>query len=456
MSLPYEQLAAIRLGYGLSPRRPLPSDPAQVARLVAQAGPEPDGITLDKVREWQSEGQQLAQVARNGTKEQNKASRMHKQRLRGLFQAAVLHRFARAVDDPTGFGERLVWFWADHFTVAGGSIYFNLMSDAIVQDAIRPHLTGKFADMMFAAETHPAMLRYLDQTRSVGPNSMLAKSRPKQSLGVNENLAREMIELHSMGVGADYTQQDVEELARLLTGLTYNPRQPTVFRAGRAEPGAETVLGETYGGKGKASLGDIRAVIGSLATQEATARHIARKMAVHFVADDPPQGLVDRLAGVFSDTGGDLGAMNLALAQAPELEQTLRAKMRQPFEFLVASMRGLGMTGQQVDALRPAALRRHLLNPMAIMGQPWAAPDGPDGWPEKASDWASPQGIAMRINWAMTSPPELLGQLPDARDLLRDALGDTASEAVAWAVPRAESNPEGVALVLASADFNRR
>ena len=456
MPLPYEQLAAIRLGFGLSPRGQLPTDPEQVARLVSESGPEPDGITLDKLREWQSEGKALDQKARNGTKEQNKASRMHKQRMRALFQAAVLRRFARAVDDPTGFGERLVWFWADHFTVTGGSIYYNLMSDAIVQDAIRPHLAGKFADMMFAAETHPAMLRYLDQTRSVGPNSVIAKQKPDKALGLNENLAREMIELHSMGVGADYTQKDVEELAELLTGLTYNPRQPTVFRPRRAEPGAETVLGETYGGKGRASMGDIRAVIANLATQEATARHIARKMVVHFVADDPPQGLVDRLAGVFSDTGGDLGAMNLALAQAPELEENLRGKMRQPFEFLVASMRALGMTGSQVDALRPAALRRHLLNPMAIMGQPWAAPDGPDGWPERAEDWASPQGIAMRINWAMTSPPELLGQLPDARALLRAALGDTASEAVAWAVPRAESNPEGVALVLSSADFNRR
>ncbi|RJE81547.1 DUF1800 family protein [Paracoccus sp. JM45] len=456
MPLPFEQLAAIRLGFGLSPQNNIPTDPAGLARSVSASGPEQDSITLDQVRQWHREGQLLSRDARNGTKDQQKADRSHRQNMRALFNTAVLRRFARAVDDPTGFGERLVWFWSDHFTVSGGSVYFNLMSDAFVQDAIRPHLTGRFADMMFAAETHPAMLRYLDQTSSIGPNSVLARQKPDKPGGLNENLAREMIELHSMGVGAEYTQADVEQLARLLTGLTYNPRQNTVFRARRAEPGADTVLGESYGGDGKASLGDIRAVIENLATQDATARHIARKMAVHFISDTPPDALIDRLAQVFRDTDGDLAAMNLALAESPELEQGFRTKMRQPFEFLVASMRSLGMTGAQVDGLKPAALRRHLLEPMAIMGQPWAAPDGPDGWSEAAEDWASPQGIAMRINWAMTSPSDLLAELPDPRNLLRDCLGDTASEAVTWAIPRAESRTEGVALVLASADFNRR
>jgi uncharacterized protein (DUF1800 family) len=456
MQLPFEQLAAIRLGFGLSPHTEIPSDPAALAASVSASGPDTDGMTLDKVRQWHREGQILSRDARNGTKEQQKTDRSHRQNMRALFDTAILRRFARAVDDPTGFGERLVWFWSDHFTVSGGSVYFNLMSDAFVQDAIRPHLAARFADMMFAAETHPAMLRYLDQTSSIGPNSQLAKQKPDTTGGLNENLAREMIELHSMGVGAEYTQADVEQLARLLTGLTYNPRQNTVFRAKRAEPGAETVLGESYGGDGKANLGDIRAVIENLAAQDATARHIARKMAVHFISDNPPDALVDRLAAVFRDTDGDLAAMNLALVAAPELEKGFRTKMRQPFEFLVASMRGLGMTGVQVDALKPAALRRHLLEPMAIMGQPWASPDGPDGWSEAAEDWASPQGIAMRINWAMTSPAELLDGLPDPRDLLRDCLGDTASEAVSWAIPRAESQTEGVALVLASADFNRR
>ncbi len=179
-------------------------------------------------------------------------------------------------------------------------------------------------------------------------------------------------------------------------------------------------------------------------------------MAVHFVADDPPQPLVDRLAAVFVDTGGDLGAMNLTLAQAPELQQQFRQKMRQPFDFLVAAMRSLGIDGRQVRAMKPPQVQRLLLQPMTAMGQAWGSPLGPDGWPEEQAAWASPQGLAMRITWALSAPSLLADPLPDARMLLRTALGDTASEALSWAVPRAESQAEGVALILASADFNRR
>ena len=148
--------------------------------------------------------------------------------------------------------------------------------------------------------------------------------------------------------------------------------------------------------------------------------------------------------------------MNLALAEAPELRQQFRQKMRQPFDFLVAALRGLGVDGRQLRDMKPGQLQRLLLQPMTAMGQAWGSPLGPDGWPEDQAAWASPQGLAMRITWALSAPSRLTDPLPDARQLLRAALGDTASEALSWAVPRAESQAEGVALVLASADFNRR
>ncbi|ODT60554.1 MULTISPECIES: DUF1800 domain-containing protein [Paracoccus] len=455
--IPYDQLAAIRLGYGLSPRLTPPADPSGVAASVIGATqPDPQPVTLDQVRDWQQQGQVLgAEEKQGGGDEARQALRDHRQTLRAVYAEAVVTRFARAVDDPSGFGERLTWFWADHFTVTGGTIYLDLLAASLVQEAIRPHLAGRFADMMVAAETHPAMLRYLDQARSLGPNSIEARKNPDKPAGANENMAREMIELHSLGVGGAYEQGDVEQLALLLTGLTYNPRQPGVFRPARAEPGAETVLGDSYGG-GKASIDDIRAVIEALATHPDTARHLARKLAVHFVADDPPPALIERLSGVYRDTGGDLGAMNLALAKAPELRDSFRTKMRQPFEFLVASLRALGLDGAGVRALSGRDRQALLMQPLAVMGQPWAAPPGPDGWPEPAAAWASPQGLAMRITWAMTHPATLSRPLPDARAFLRTTLGDTASEALAWAVPRAESQAEGVALVLASSDFNRR
>lgn len=456
MSLPYDQLAAIRLGFGLSPRLVGPADPAAVAASVAGAAPGVDIVAMDRVREMQLELRHLLLISREGGEDEAKAYRSYRRQMNDRYVGAIVDRFARIMDDPSGFGERLVAFWSSHFAVRGGAPHANLMTAALVDEAIRPHLTGRFADMLFAAETHPAMLVYLDQVRSVGPNSVVAKRNSDKAMGLNENLAREMIELHSLGIGADYTQQDVEALARLLTGLTYTARQPEVFRPGRAEPGADIVMGRSYGNGNRASLDDIRDVIEDLASHEATARHIARKLAVHFIADNPPQSAVDRLTGVFRDTGGDLGAINLAVAEAPELSTHYRQKLRQPHEFLAASLRSLGLTGDDLRGFSRKQVQQTLLNPMAVMGQPWARPNGPDGWPEEAEAWGTPQGLAMRISWAMRQPSRLVQQLPDPREFLAAALGEAASEPLRWAVPRAESRSQGIGLVLASADFNRR
>lgn len=454
----YSELAAIRLGYGLSPLTPSPANPAEVLASVALAGPDADAVGMARVRKLQRRSSEFGRQLKTGDARARQEYDKIQRRAADLSRLATQRRIARAVADPAGFGERLVQFWADHFTVSGGNAFLRLMAAAFVDEAIRPHLGGRFEDMMFAVETHPRMLVYLNQDRSIGPNSEMAKrAKAKgQKLGLNENLAREMIELHSLGVGASYTQKDVRQLAELLTGLIYLPREQDVFRAVRAEPGAETVLGKSYGGKGPAKLDDIRAVIRDLARHPDTARHLARKLAVHFVADDPPQALIDRLAGVYLDSKGDLSAVNGALVEAPELDSHFRQKMRQPFEFMVASLRGLGLDGAGVMALEPKTSHNWLVAPLAAMGQDWGKPRGPDGWPEAAVDWATPQGLAARMDWAMRVPGRLRPELPDPRVLLDNALGQTASEALKWAVPKAESTREGVLIVLASADFNRR
>ncbi|WP_234464107.1 DUF1800 domain-containing protein [Paracoccus caeni] len=451
--LDYSKLAAIRLGYGLSPVIESPADPQALVATVAEAGPKSGDITMDVARQVQLQVKAIRDENADDRLEQQRA--LSRETLtRGARQ--VKRRLARAVRDPGGFGERLVQFWADHFTVRAGNGIETLTSSAMVTEAIRPHITGKFGDMMFAAETHPAMVLYLDQQRSVGPNSRAAQRAPNRNLGLNENLAREMIELHSLGVTADYSQEDVRELASLLTGLYYDPASPRIFLPGRAEPGAETVLGVDYGGEEPARLEDIRAVIAHLAAHEATAAHIARKMAVHFIADDPPQPLVDRLTRVFADTEGDLAAMNLTLAEAPELETHLRQKVRQPLDFMVASLRAIGLDGPDVMALTEQEVRGWLMRGLTAMGQPWSQPRGPDGWPEEAQAWATPQGIAARTDWIIRQLPRLRKDMPDPRDLMHAAFGDAASEALQWAVPKAENAREGIAVVLASAEFNRR
>ncbi|WCR05676.1 DUF1800 domain-containing protein (plasmid) [Paracoccus saliphilus] len=457
LMISYPELATIRLGYGLSSHMVQPFGPDEILAAIHQAGPDGDTVNMEQLRKLQLRTAKLRQRIKLGEKRAREAYTTERQYIVQLVRKEMQRRFARAIDDPIGFGERLVQFWADHFTVGGGPPHQRLMTACYVNEAIRPHITGNFADLMFAAETHPSMLIYLNQNSSIGPNSRAAqKAQEKRHTGLNENLAREMIELHSLGVGADYTQKDVRQLAKLLTGLTYRAMRDELFNANRAEPGPEIVLGKHYGEHGAARLSDIRAVITDLARHPDTAQHLARKLAIHFVTDQPPQSLVDRLARVYADTDGDLNAMNTELVEAPELTAFFRHKIRQPFDFMVASLRSLGVTGNEIMALKPRQFHGWLTYPLAKMGQQWGNPPGPDGWPESGENWVTPQGIAARIDWAMRIPIKLRKNLPDPRQLLQVALGDTASEALQWAVPKAETARDGVAIVLASADFNRR
>ena len=355
--------------------------------------------------------------------------------------------FARAVRSDDPYRERLVAFWADHFTVAPRNRTERALPSILVDEAIRPHVTARFADMLKAVTTHPAMLVYLNQEASFGPGSPKGK---RQKKGLNENLARELLELHTLGVGAGYTQDDVRQLAELLTGLTVG-REGFVFDAKRAEPGAETVLGVTYAGKDEAP---ILQALDDLAARPETAAHLARKLAVHFVADDPDAALVDDLAAVFRETGGDLRRVSEALAAHPKAE--IGTKARQPFDFLIASFRALGVGPDLILELEPRAFRRLILDPLQAMGQPFQQAPGPDGWPEREADWITPQGLAARISWAMQAPQRLVRPLPDPRAFLTATLGARAGEKLTWAVGAAESARDGVGLVLASPEFNRR
>ena len=321
---------------------------------------------------------------------------------------------------------------------------------ALVEDAIRPNITGSFSDLLTAATLHPAMLTYLDQSQSVGPNSFQGR---RQEKGLNENLAREVIELHSLGVGAGYGQDDVRQMAELLTGVTYDPRVGTRFEPRRAEPGPETVLGVTYDGEG---MDPVRAALGDLGRRVETAGHIARKLAVHFVSDTPDASLVAALQAAFVASDGDLMAVYTALLTHPAAWQPQAEKVRQPVDFVIASLRALGVGGADVMAMSRNLFRAKLQGAMAEMGQPWKKPKGPDGWPEDAAAWISPQSLATRITWVMQMPEKLVPTMPDPVAMMTACLADRAGETLIWAVSKAENIREGVGLVLASADFNRR
>lgn len=359
---------------------------------------------------------------------------------------------ARLVDADDSFRERLVQFWADHFTTANRSTIERPRRSAYVDDVIRPHVTGRFGSMLKAAILHPLMIEYLDQVSSIGPNSAFGLRRQR---GVNENLARELLELHTIGVKGRYSQDDVRQAALLLTGLTTTREGQLTFLVARAEPGAETVLGRTYGGNSE-KLAHIEKFLDDLAVHHMTARHMAEKLATHFVSDDPPEELVAALALIWEQTKGDLRAVSTALAQHPAAYDPTFVKARQPFEFVVASLRALGITGEKIMEWKDPLLRQTVLLPLRAMGQEWQVPQGPDGWEEGFDDWITPQGLATRIGWAMRIPSRLVKPLPDAREFVDHALAGVADDHLRAMVARAETNAEGIGIVLASPQFNRR
>jgi uncharacterized protein (DUF1800 family) len=364
------------------------------------------------------------------------------------FRTEALARLQRANMADCGYVERLVVFWSNHFCIsAGKGGLARMWAGSFEREAIRPHVLGRFADMLKAVEQHPAMLFFLDNQQSLGPDSRAGLNRNR---GLNENLAREIMELHTLGVGGGYSQDDVTSLARIITGWTYAGRQGQlgtpgtfVFNANAHQPGAQRVMGKIYEANGVAQG---EAVLADIARHPSTAKFVATKLARHFVADDPPPVLVARLTEVFIKTDGDLKALAMALLDSDEAWQAPLTKMRSPYEFLVASGRLLaqipGDPGRYLGALN-------------VLGQPLWSPAGPNGFPDSNAAWAAPEGMKLRLDIAAQIASRL-GDGIDPRALLELAAADAASEETRRTVERAESRQQALALLLMSPEFQRR
>lgn len=436
-----ESIAAFRFGYGFRAGEAPQAAEAMLADVPARARAARAGASpLEERTALYRRFVKLRRRAK-GDRQALAASREARQTIARSLETARATRVRTAVATRDPLYERLVWFWADHFSVSALGPFAEAIVPAYELDAIRPNVAGRFVDLLRAAVTHPAMLVYLGQARSVGPNSAIGQAKGR---GLNENLARETLELHTLGSGAGYTQDDVRAFAELLTGLSIGPKGRKTFRADMAEPGAEMVLGHSYGGK-TPSEADINGALADLARDPATARHIATKLAVHFVSDHPDEGLVDHVAAAWTRTDGDLMAVYAALVEHPASAAPPGAKVRQPFEFVVASLRA---APADVTGLDPVAALQRMNQPI------WRAPQ-PDGWPEHASAWISPPGLTQRIDWASTLATAIEGEV-DPRAFLDVALGDMASEETRAVARSAAERWEGIALVLASPEFNRR
>ncbi|MEL7344237.1 MAG: DUF1800 domain-containing protein [Pseudomonadota bacterium] len=450
-------IASIRFGYGpynAGARR----DAAQLSDALRAGDPlgrdyRALGLmeAMDEIRAFRLANDQR----REGEETAYLAAR---QRIRDNFLADTRKAMARIVDTDQPVRERLVWFWADHFTALPKVLPARVAAHGYIDQAIRPHITGRFGDMLKAVVKHPFMLLYLDQLESVGPNSRAGKRRNK---GLNENLAREVLELHTLGVDAAYSQTDVTQLAALFTGLTVRPGKGFQYIAAMAEPGAETVLGKAYGGD-RGRIEDVEAALDDIALHPATATHLARKLAVHFVSDTPDEDLVASISAAYSASDGDLMAAYDALFAHPSAFSNLSdqadgfEKARTPYEYMLAALTAFGASGEDIRKMSDRDLRQAIFGPMAAMGQPYWGARGPDGWPEDPAHWISPSGLATRIAWARGAAERLAPVAPDPRVFLDQALRDAAGERLRWAVGAAETKDVGLALVMASAEFNRR
>src|SRR5215468_3652272 len=362
-----------------------------------------------------------------------------------IYLAEAKARIQAALGAEIGFLERLVWFWSNHFCVSADKGNVRQICGAYEREVIRANVLGRFADMLLAVESHPAMLIYLDNARSIGPDSIAGL---RQRRGLNENLAREILELHTLGVRTVYTQDDVTRFANVITGWTVVPFRRDPVRGGEFEfnprmhePGAQTVIGKSYP---EAGLEQGRAVLAALARHPATARHVATKLARHFVADEPPAALVDRLAKRFLATQGDLKEMAKALVAAPEAWEAPRAKLKRPGEWVVGMLRAAGITPPDIGPVMQAH---------NLLGEPLWRPSAPKGFADESAPWLD--GLAQRLDIA-NQFARRLGAEADPREVFEQALAPLASDETRQAVLRAESRPQALALLFMAPEFQRR
>jgi len=413
-----------------------------LAYQTSQAQSRTDGATGDAAEPTAAATRQARQAERRDITEDT--------------AQAFLARARLGAETERGFAERWALFWANTLTVSAVRFSSGAFIDQYEREAIRPNVFGRFEDLAIAAEQHPAMLLYLDQVRSAGPDS---RAGTRRKVGLNENLAREMLELHTVGADAGYTQADVTELARALTGWSTPGRQDPqgarqsarqievgrngfVFRANIHEPGGRTVLGKTYPQAGKAQG---EAILRDLARHPATAKRLSRRIAAHFVSDTPPERLVARLEAAWTESDGDLTQVARALVEAPETWTPQLAKIKTPYEFIVSTHRALNSRPERILPLRQA---------LVTMGQPPFAAPSPEGWPDTAAYCAGPDALVKRLNWARSAAA--VARLSDVDAAAADALGDRLSERTRLAVARAESRTEALTLLLMSPEFQRR
>lgn len=452
-------IAAHRFGFGPRPgelERISPDPRGWVLAQIDPAAPVPASLTG-----FPSSGERLRAIF-EAAGPRGAAGAKSLEIAKSVSTPEIVAQLGERVRSERPLIERLVAFWSNHFATARNKSYNHAIGSTFATEAIRPHIFGSFADMLFAAETHPAMQTYLDNNLSIGPNSPIGQRL--QRTDINENLAREMLELHTLGVDGGYSQADVEALALILTGWSVPNRRYQAMRERMAmrsgmrpfetfgpatyffqyhEPGRKRLLGKTYRENGPEEL---REVTRDLTAHPATARHLATKLVRHFVADTPPEPAVAAVASVFAATGGDLAEVTRSLVGLEAAWADPLPKFKTPQDYVVAALRALDVKGLET---------RQVYSSLPPMGQEPLRYPSPKGWPDTAAAWVSPGGLMRRIEFARIVARRVGDRMPPL-ELLEATCGPVAGAQTRALVSGAPSGEEGVAFVLASREFQRR
>ena len=468
-------IAANRFGLGAKPAelQAISDPPAWLLAQLKSAPPvlqgeglEPSAVTLKRAielrRQVAEERRRQRSMEGPGDEAQVAAALKLPSIYRPVYIDEAVARFSHAVNTDRPFLERLTQFWSNHFAVSVDKIVVLGLAGAMEREAIRPHVTGRFTDLLLAVEKHPAMLLYLDNALSIGPESRAGKFVSRRGkgrkVGINENLAREILELHTLGVNGGYTQDDVTTFARAITGWSIggqdNGRRLArlgvdngvpgefQFRAEFHEPGAKKLLGRKFGDDG---VGQGEAILEDLAMRRETARHVCTKLARHFIADDPPTAVVERMSRAWLESRAHLPTVYRAMVESGEAWERPLAKFKTPADYIYSAYRGLGI---------PVTEKRRALQAFEALGQRSLSPGSPAGWPDTSADWDGSSALLKRIAWADLVAQRLGPR--NARELAPQLLGGTLSDDTARAIARAESGAQALTLLLAAPEFMRR
>jgi uncharacterized protein (DUF1800 family) len=448
------------------PRAWLKAQTKGAVALKSQTPLTPSAQVYVALLEAREQRREMRTAQSNAAGDAGKAFNAVREAYQPHYRAQVLARAQSAALTDQPFAERLVHFWANHFAISADKGVVYGLAGTLENEAIRPHVNGRFVDLLTAVEQHPAMITFLDNEASAGRNSeaaqfaerpavqrrLAAGGNPPRQLGINENLAREILELHTLGVNGGYSQSDVTSFAEILTGWSVGGGKGRFaggepgrfyFREALHEPGAKKFLGRTYAEQGRRQ-GEV--VLADLAVHPATAHFIATKLVRHFIADEPPAAAVDRIAQAFMKSGGDLPRVYAALIESPEAWEERPRKFKTPEDFVFSSLRALNISPEQPE---------DVVRSFDLLGQRQYTPGSPAGWPDTAKSWDGSDALMHRVLWASRLAARF-EQSTNPLDIAASSLGAYARAETLSAIKRAASAAQGLTLLLLSPEFQRR